>query len=189
MNTNEGDSLPHVMFNHWFDALFGEDCCDPGGHLHHIHQGKLGMGIIISYLSKINWANNFSLDLVELKLQHLVDELKHLQLLIPPQSSRTLPKLRPLSFPSSTKLFRHFTHDKPTRMTLLLHLQHWMLIHMHCPQSAWGCLPKTSIATCPSMTVTVKMKLLTSQFHPKRSVQLQLHHRQRRKVQHWAIHK
>ncbi|KAI9458015.1 hypothetical protein F5148DRAFT_1287514 [Russula earlei] len=68
MNTNEGDSLLHEMFNCQFDALFGEDCHDPGGHLHHICQGKLGMGIIISYLSKINWANDFSLDVVELKL-------------------------------------------------------------------------------------------------------------------------
>ena len=54
MNTEEGNN-PHETFNRRFDALFGEDCRDSGGHLHHIHQGKLGMGLITSYLSKINW--------------------------------------------------------------------------------------------------------------------------------------
>ena len=67
MNMKEGD-IPHETFNRQFDALFGEDCCDPGGCLHHIRQGKLGMGLIISYLSKINWTKDFPLDLVELKL-------------------------------------------------------------------------------------------------------------------------
>jgi hypothetical protein len=33
------------------------------------------MGLVVSYLSKINW-NGFPLDLVELKLQRLVTELK-----------------------------------------------------------------------------------------------------------------
>ncbi|KAF8240519.1 hypothetical protein L208DRAFT_1232190 [Tricholoma matsutake] len=63
MNTKEGNT-PHETFNHWFDALFGEDCCDPGGCLHHICQGKLGMGLVISYLSKLNWTKDFPLDLV-----------------------------------------------------------------------------------------------------------------------------
>ena len=78
MNTMKGDN-PHKTFNHQFDALFGEDCCDSGGHLHHVHQGKLGMSLIVSYLSKINWTNGFPLDLVEIKLLRLVDELKYLQ--------------------------------------------------------------------------------------------------------------
>ncbi|KAH9977261.1 hypothetical protein BGW80DRAFT_1288254 [Lactifluus volemus] len=43
-----------------FDPLFGEDCRDSNGRLHHVRQG-------------------FPLDFVELKLQHLVTELKHLQ--------------------------------------------------------------------------------------------------------------
>jgi hypothetical protein len=78
LNTKEGDT-PHETFNRRFDALFGEDCRDPGGRLHHIRQGKLGMGLVISYLSKLNWTKDFPLDLVELKLQRLADELKHLQ--------------------------------------------------------------------------------------------------------------
>ncbi|KAI9459816.1 hypothetical protein F5148DRAFT_1150803 [Russula earlei] len=74
---NEGDVPAHETFNCQFDALFGEDCHDPGGHLHHIRQGKLGMGLVVSYLLKINWTN-FPLDLIELKLEHLIGELKHL---------------------------------------------------------------------------------------------------------------
>ncbi len=35
MNTNEGET-PHETFNCQFDALFGEDCHDPSGHLHHV---------------------------------------------------------------------------------------------------------------------------------------------------------
>ena len=78
MNTKEGDT-PHETFNRWFDVLFGEDCRDSDGRLHHIHQGKLGMGLIIAYLSKIDWIQGFPLDLVELKLQCLIHDLKHLQ--------------------------------------------------------------------------------------------------------------
>lgn len=69
---------PHETFNRRFDALFAEDCCDSDGRLHHVRQGKCGMGLVVSYLSKINW-NGFPLDLVELKLQHLITELKCLQ--------------------------------------------------------------------------------------------------------------
>jgi len=78
MNTNQGDTA-HETFNCRFDALFGEDCHDSSGCLHHVRQGKLGMGLIIAYLSKLNWTKDFPLDLVTLKLQRLVDELKYLQ--------------------------------------------------------------------------------------------------------------
>jgi hypothetical protein len=71
MNSGEGDS-PHETFNHHFDALFGEDCQDSDGHLHHLRQGKFRMSVIISYLSKIDWTDGFPLDLVELKLNRLV---------------------------------------------------------------------------------------------------------------------
>jgi hypothetical protein len=77
MNTGEGDTS-HETFNRRFDALFGEDCCDSHGHLHYVRQGKLGMGLVASYLSKIDWTD-FPLDLVELKLQRLTAELQHLQ--------------------------------------------------------------------------------------------------------------
>jgi hypothetical protein len=77
MNTSECDT-PFETFNKHFDALFGEDCRDADGRLQHIRQGKLGMGLIVLYLSKLNWTD-FPLDLVEIKLQHVVTELKHLQ--------------------------------------------------------------------------------------------------------------
>jgi hypothetical protein len=78
MNTEERDT-PHETFNRRFDAMFAEDCRDSDGRLHHVRQGKLGMGLVVSYLSKINWTTGFPLDLVELKLQRLVTELKFLQ--------------------------------------------------------------------------------------------------------------
>jgi hypothetical protein len=77
MEAKERDT-PHETFNGRFDALFGEDCRDSDGRLHHVRQGKFGMGLVVSYLSKINWTG-FPLDLVELKLQRLVTELKYLQ--------------------------------------------------------------------------------------------------------------
>ena len=77
LNKEERDT-PHETFNSRFDALFAEDCRDSNGRLHHIRQGKLSMGLVVSYISKINWAD-FPLDLVELKLQRLVTELKSLQ--------------------------------------------------------------------------------------------------------------
>jgi hypothetical protein len=78
MNSEERDT-PHETFNRRFDALFAEDCRDAEARLHYVRQGKLGMGLVVSYLSRINWTLGFPLDLVELKLQRLVTELKHLQ--------------------------------------------------------------------------------------------------------------
>ena len=77
MKTEELDT-PHETFNRRFDAMFAEDCRDSDGRLHYVRQGKMGMGLVVSYLAKINWAG-FPLDLVELKLQRLVTELKILQ--------------------------------------------------------------------------------------------------------------
>jgi hypothetical protein len=77
LNAEEHDS-PHETFNSCFDALFTKDCRNADGRLHHIRQGKLGMGLVVSYISKINWAD-FPLDIVDLKLQWLIAELKHLQ--------------------------------------------------------------------------------------------------------------
>ena len=78
MNTDELDT-PHETFNRRFDAMFAEDCRNSVGRLHYVRQGKLGMGLVVSYLLKINWTIDFPLDLVELKLQRLVTELKSLQ--------------------------------------------------------------------------------------------------------------
>jgi hypothetical protein len=78
MNSGECNT-PHETFNQCFDTLFAKDCRDSEGHLLHVCKGKLGMGLVVLYISKINWALDFPLDLVELKLQHLIAELKHLQ--------------------------------------------------------------------------------------------------------------
>jgi hypothetical protein len=78
MNSGECDT-PHETFNQCFDALFAEDCCDSEGCLLHVCKGKLGMGLVVLYILKINWALDFPLDLVELKLQCLITQLKHLQ--------------------------------------------------------------------------------------------------------------
>jgi hypothetical protein len=55
MNTEECET-PHETFNRQFDAIFTEDCHNSEGCLHHVHQGKSGMGLVISYLLKIGWA-------------------------------------------------------------------------------------------------------------------------------------
>ncbi|KAI9508330.1 hypothetical protein F5148DRAFT_1149107 [Russula earlei] len=54
-----------------------------------IHQGNLRMGLVVSYPLKINWTN-FPLDLIELKLEHLIAELKHLQQVDVPYPVQTL---------------------------------------------------------------------------------------------------
>src|ERR1700679_3315210 len=78
MNTEECETA-HETFNKHFDAMFGEDCRDDTGRLKYVRRGKLGLGRICSYLSKIDWADNFPLDIVEIKLQRLITELRHLQ--------------------------------------------------------------------------------------------------------------
>jgi hypothetical protein len=79
MNTKDSElANPHETFNRRFDALFAEDCRDSSGRLHHLRQGKLGMGLVVTYLSKTDWTS-FPLDLVDIKLQRLVAELKFLQ--------------------------------------------------------------------------------------------------------------
>jgi len=92
---NEECETPHETFNRRFDAIFAEDCCDSNGRLHYVRRGKFGMGLIVSYLSKINWAADFPLDLVENKLQRLITELKHL---LPRMTS---PTTSPASSPAS----------------------------------------------------------------------------------------
>src|ERR1700755_1139316 len=74
MNAGEHDTA-HETFNRRFDALFGEDCRDASGHLLHVRRGKLGLGLVTSYLSKIDWVHGFPLDIIEIKLRHLLKEL------------------------------------------------------------------------------------------------------------------
>ncbi|KAF8231968.1 hypothetical protein L208DRAFT_1466550 [Tricholoma matsutake] len=76
MHTEEGKTA-HETFNRHFDAMFGEDCRDTAGHLQHVCRGRLGLGNICTYLSKIDWADNFPLNIVEIKLQRLIAELQH----------------------------------------------------------------------------------------------------------------
>jgi hypothetical protein len=78
MHATEGETA-HETFNKRFDALFAEDCRNSDGRLLHIRQGKFGLGLICSYLAKINWAADFPLDLVEIKLLRLITELRYLQ--------------------------------------------------------------------------------------------------------------
>jgi hypothetical protein len=78
MHTQEGDT-PFETFNKRFDTLFGQDCRNSDGRLHHIRQGKNGMGIICAYLNTIDWTRNFPLDLAEIKLLRLKTELTHLR--------------------------------------------------------------------------------------------------------------
>ena len=77
LNVEAGETA-HETFNKRFDALFAEDCHDSAGHLHYIRRGKLGMGLVCSYLSWVNWDDGFPLDLVEIKLRRVADELKAL---------------------------------------------------------------------------------------------------------------
>jgi hypothetical protein len=78
MNAGVRDTA-HETFNRRFDVLFGEDCRDSSGRFPHIRKGKLGMELVASYLSEIDWAHGFPLDIVEIKLQRLLTELRHLQ--------------------------------------------------------------------------------------------------------------
>ena len=78
MHTEECETA-HETFNRRFDAMFGEDCRDTTGRLQHIRKGKLGLGSVSAYLSKVDWADNFPLDIVEIKLQRLIVELQHHQ--------------------------------------------------------------------------------------------------------------
>jgi hypothetical protein len=77
MQGSEGESV-FETFNKRFDALFAEDCRDSNGRLHHIRQGKKGMGEICEYLMRIDWSANIPLDLVEIKLSRLSAELNHI---------------------------------------------------------------------------------------------------------------
>jgi len=77
MNSDDGKT-PHETFNKRFDAMFGEDCHDIHGHLHHVRHGKLGMALVCSYLTNLDWTD-FPLDLIEIKLCHLLVELTQLQ--------------------------------------------------------------------------------------------------------------
>jgi hypothetical protein len=73
MNSAEGESTWHT-FNKRFDALFGEDCRDSTGQLHHIRRGHLGMDKVCDYLRALD-VGSVPLDLATIKLLCLRDGL------------------------------------------------------------------------------------------------------------------
>ena len=75
---SDNSETPHETFNKRFNAMFGEDCHDLHGRLHYVCHGKLGIGLVCSYLTKLDWTD-FPLDLAEIKLRCLLVELKQLQ--------------------------------------------------------------------------------------------------------------
>ena len=76
MSSNDGKT-PYKTFNKKFDAMFDKDCCDLHGHLHHLHCRKPRIGLVCSYLTNLDWTDIF-LNLSEIKLQHLLVELRQL---------------------------------------------------------------------------------------------------------------
>ena len=64
MNSEE---TPHETFNRRFDALFAEDCRNADARL----QGKLGMVLVVSYLSKIDWTLDFFMSM-SMSIPHLI---------------------------------------------------------------------------------------------------------------------
>uniref|UniRef100_A0A8H7XX35 Uncharacterized protein n=1 Tax=Psilocybe cubensis TaxID=181762 RepID=A0A8H7XX35_PSICU len=73
-------------FNRVTDILFKEDadCRDEHGRFHYIRRGKLGMENLCVYIGKINWeVSDIPLDLVGMKLERILDELKYLTKLPP----------------------------------------------------------------------------------------------------------
>ena len=73
MNSPKGESTWHT-FNKCFDTLFGEDCHDSTGQLHHIRCGCLGMDKVYDHLSTLD-VGSVPLDLATIKLVHLRDRL------------------------------------------------------------------------------------------------------------------
>jgi hypothetical protein len=98
---SDGGKTQHETFNKRFDAMFGEDCRDSHGRLHHVRRGKLGIGLVCLYLTNLDWTD-IPLDLAEIKLQRLLVELKQLQYVFNP-----LPKPFPFSY--ADKLLGHPT--------------------------------------------------------------------------------
>jgi hypothetical protein len=47
---------PAPTFTRRMDVLFGRDCRDTNGRLHHIRRGPLGMALFVNYLRGIDWS-------------------------------------------------------------------------------------------------------------------------------------
>jgi hypothetical protein len=96
---------PWHTFNRRFDILFGEDCRDDKGRLHHLRRGPLGMGAICTYLKSLDLSNTcFMHELMEKKLTRLVQEIIYLLYVYEHCSANTLFQLtcRSSAVPKST---------------------------------------------------------------------------------------
>jgi hypothetical protein len=72
------EDSPWGMLNHQLDKLFGVDTCE-NGHLKYIRRGEHGMLFVAEHLAGLDWkSGKYPLDLVEFKLQRIVDELQYL---------------------------------------------------------------------------------------------------------------
>lgn len=79
MTTVSGDSH-WGTFNRRFDILFGEDCRDANGRLHHIRRGRYGFAMVMAYLQRtvdenLGSMRDFYIPMV-LKLDRLKCELE-----------------------------------------------------------------------------------------------------------------
>ena len=113
-------------------------------------KGRLGLGHVCSYLSKIDWADNFPLDIVEIKLQGLIRELKHFQYV--------------------------FTHFQPFRLVADMHLAVLMPIQLTLVGRLFPHRPLRFISSPISWTIMLhfpfKLQTNGSSGAPRRSTDL-----------------
>ncbi|KAJ7820837.1 hypothetical protein B0H14DRAFT_3472018 [Mycena olivaceomarginata] len=64
-------------FNRGMDVLFGEDCRNADGRLHHVRRGASGMTLIVKYLEQVEWSA-MACDIATIKLDRIIAELEFL---------------------------------------------------------------------------------------------------------------
>ncbi|KAJ6617743.1 hypothetical protein B0H10DRAFT_1948076 [Mycena sp. CBHHK59/15] len=70
---------PGSTFNRRMDILFGEDCRDDNGRLHHVRRGPWGMKLVVQYFRSIKWATGcVPFTMASIKLTRIVTEMEHL---------------------------------------------------------------------------------------------------------------
>lgn len=65
-------------FNRRFDLVFGEDCRNEEGRLLHLRRGPLGLDLVLKYLESAHMAEGMLFDLMAVKLERLINELKYI---------------------------------------------------------------------------------------------------------------
>ncbi|KAF8217568.1 hypothetical protein K438DRAFT_2037066 [Mycena galopus ATCC 62051] len=79
-NTSGIQGSPWGTLNRQLDKLFGVDTLEDGG-LKHIRRGEHGMYFVATHLAGLDWkSGKYPLDLVELKLQRIVEEMEYFYL-------------------------------------------------------------------------------------------------------------